>query len=136
MGDASFDDAVGDTDDSWLYIYDGTSTPTVGGADCFDCTSLAAYRYNQDGTTELVTGDGTATNTGWPRDGSQDWGLATLSYTATAADDGKPIGIAFYGANDVAFDDISLVSVPEPSTIVLCGLGILGVVSVLRRRDE
>ena len=124
-------DAVDDTDRSWLYIYDGSSTPAV-----FDNDSLAAYRYNQDGTTEPTVGDGTATNTGWPRDGGQDWGLATLSYTATAAVDGNPIGIAFYGAGDVAFDDVSVMSTPEPSTIVLCGLGILGVVSVLRRRDE
>ena len=124
-------DAVDDTDRSWLYIYDGSSTPAV-----FDNDSLVGYRYNQDGTTEFTVGDGTPTNTGWPRDGGQDWGLATLSYTATAAVDGNPIGIAFYGAGDVAFDDVSVMSTPEPSTIVLCGLGILGVVSVLRRRDE
>jgi hypothetical protein len=59
--------------------------------------------------------------------------LATLSYTATAAEDGHPIGIAMWGAGDAAWDDVTFTSTPEPSISMLFALsgGLL-----LRRRRK
>ena len=126
------DAGITNSDRIWMYMYDADNLPAV-----FDSGALAAWAYDFDGATALASGAsgaGIATNTGWPRDAGPDWGLASLSYTATAADHGKRIGIAFYGQRDVAIDDISLVSVPEPTSVYLCGLGILGIAALRRRR--
>jgi hypothetical protein len=66
--------------------------------------------------------------------GGGTWGLVSLSYTATAAEDGNPIGIAFWGGPDSAIDDVSLTSIPEPSVPLLIGLS--GGLLLLRRRKD
>jgi hypothetical protein len=107
---------------------------------------LVRARWISDGTVDsltLPTGTGatSVTSEGWLIGtdagdwvaGGGTWGLATLSYTATAAEDGHQIGIAMWGAGDAAWDDVSVTSTPEPSISMLFALsgGLL-----LRRRRK
>ena len=135
-------DSTADSDRHWLYIYNGNSIPglfTEGG-------ELVRARYLGDGTVDSFAGTGlgasSGTNAGWSiGDGTSTswnasggtWGLSTLTYTATAADDGAPIGIAFWGAGDAAVDDVTVTSIPEPSLPALLGLG--GMLLLRRRRS-
>lgn len=131
-------DSAGNSDRHWLYIFDGNTIPgpfTEG-------NDLARGRYLSDGTADSFGGTGggakSGTNDGWLiGDGSSSsweasggtWGLLTLSYTATAAEDGHPIGIAMWGADDEAVDDVSVaddVVIPEPSSLLLLGFGAVG----------
>jgi len=54
----------------------------------------------EDYTNNLIEKHGYAT--------VEDWGLESLSYTATAADAGKRIGIKMYGDEYVTFEDVTL----------------------------
>jgi hypothetical protein len=131
-GDSDATDPPADGSDRiWLYMYDGTATPAS-----FDADSLAAAFYERDGVVDVFLGGGTGTNAGWTIGGGDEWGLISVSYTATADDDGLPIGVGFFGRGDAALEDVSLTSVPipEPSTIILCGIGIVGLL-VLRQRQ-
>lgn len=132
-------DAVSDR--HWLYIYSGTTIPGAFS----EGTELVRARYLRDGTLDSFAGTGlgasSGSNPGWSiGDGSSTawqasggtWGLLTLTYTATAAEDGHPIGIAMWGAGDASFDDVSVTSIPEPSLSAL--LGLAGSALLLRRR--
>jgi hypothetical protein len=65
------------------------------------------------------------------------WHEVKLEYTATAAADGKPIGI-FLGpelaANNISVDNASLTSVPEPASVALLGAGPVVLWQLVRRR--
>jgi hypothetical protein len=70
------------------------------------------------------------------------WQQMTLSFTAGASADGKPIGI-YLGpeaqANRISVDDVTLTSIPEPGSVALWGAGAGSVVLwqlVRRRRSE
>ena len=135
-------DSTGDSDRTWMYIFD---SDTVAGP-FSEGTELVRARYINSGGSDnltLITGTGDASSTGegwsigtdagdWVAGGGT-WGLATLSYTATAAEDGHPIGIAMWGAGDAAWDDVTFTSTPEPSISMLFALsgGLL-----LRRRRK
>jgi hypothetical protein len=132
-------DSTGATDRAWFYFFDGTTLPGV----FTEGSDLLRARFLRDGTIDSFGGVGTgafsATNEGWSLGnnasweiGGGTWGLVTLSYTATAAEDGHPIGIAFWGGPDSAIDDVSVTSVPEPSLAALLALG--GGLLLRRRR--
>ena len=67
-------------------------------------------------------------------------GLATVSYTATAADDGDVIGIGFGGASTsyyTLYDNAvvsSTAAIPEPAT-GLIAFGLLGAAALRRRKN-
>ena len=115
-GDA---DAAGNSDRCWFYIFDGDAYPGAFA----EGNELVRARFINDGTVDSVaqpagTGAVDASNEGWsigtnPGDwvgGGGTWGKATLSYTATATDAGKRIGIAFWGGGDAAIDDVTVIS--------------------------
>jgi hypothetical protein len=135
-------DASGDSDRTWMYIFDRTTTPGAFS----EGSELVRARWISDGTVDsltLPTGTGatSVTSEGWSIGtdagdwvaGGGTWGLATLSYTATAAEDGHQIGIAMWGGGDAAWDDVGVTSTPEPSISMLFALsgGLL-----LRRRRK
>jgi hypothetical protein len=127
-------DSTATSDVSWLYIYHADTTPDLSTV-FFDNDSLTGSSYNRDGTTAPAAGAGLATNEGWTT-ALDSWGLVTLSYTATAADDGRPIGIGLYGRSDATIDDVEFNVIPEPSAVILCGLGVAGLTGLRRRKQE
>ena len=63
----------------------------------------------------------------------------TPTYTATAADAGQPIRIVISnpgggGSWQFSVDDVQLTAVPEPSTLLLAALGLIGLAGIGRRR--
>ena len=53
------------------------------------------------------------------------WAQISIShFVATGAPEiGHPIGVGFFARRDSAVDDASLSSVPEPTTMILVGVG-------------
>ena len=127
-------DSTGDSDRTWLYLYDGNTIP----GPFSEGSELVRARWISSGTVDSLTqptgtGAASVTSEGWSIGvngtgdwvtGGGTWGLATLSYTATAAEDGHPIGIAMWGAGDAAWDDVTVTSVTSepPATRSLVGL--------------
>ncbi len=64
------------------------------------------------------------------------WAQISISYFAAAGapEIGHPIGVGFFARRDSAVDDASLSSVPEPTTMILVGLGAGGLTLLARRR--
>ena len=93
------------------------------------------YTYQPSAT--LITANGLNNATYALSTNNGPFAQYTLSYTATAADAGKYIGLT-YGSSGTAYigaDDFTLTAaVPEPSTYVLLFAGLGGVLSVRRFR--
>ncbi len=66
-----------------------------------------------------------------------EWAQISLSHTVApgAPEIGNPIGVAFVPRVDSAVDDATLSFVPEPTTIVLVGLGGVALLACRRRRE-
>ena len=105
-------DAVGEDDSIWVYLFADPLPSLASGG--LDNNSLAVVRFNQAGTT-VVTGPATVGPfSGFNRSAGFAWTQVNLSYTATAADDGKKIGLAFWARRDAAIDDVALTSITTP----------------------
>jgi hypothetical protein len=119
-------DEVSDNDRVWLYFYDGTTdTGPQNGGGYLDY-SLGGFS-SLDGDFEVYD----------PGGAGSVWTEISFDYTAGAAEDGHQIGIAFFGRGNAAMDDVTLTSVPEPSMVVLAGLGIgFGGLLLVRHRRE
>lgn len=110
-GDTDSTDFDSGSDAAWLYIYDASNTPDLSTV-FFDDDSIFGMGFDRDGgffnAAFSGSGLGGASNDGWTIGGGNEWGKATISYTATAADNGKPIGVGLFGRFDAAFDDMEL----------------------------
>jgi hypothetical protein len=127
-------DAAGSDDSIWLYLF-ADSVPTLASGG-LDVNALAYVRFDQSGST-VVTGPATVGPfSGFARSGGSAWTQVSFSYTASAADDGKAIGLAFWARRDAALDDVALSSVPEPTTALMLGAGIVVGSWIIRRRRE
>jgi hypothetical protein len=120
-------DATGASSRVFLYFFDG-SVPFS------EANSLLFKRFAVD------TGD--FVNRGprmSPAQSATNWQQITLNYTALpgAPEIGHPLGVAFWMADDGALEDALLTSnpVPEPSTVILVGIGGLSLLGVRRRRE-
>lgn len=104
----------------FMYLFDGS-------APFDDATALAK-----------ITHEGSAINDRPPSmtaaDSKNNWTELTLSYTPTGGAIGKPIGVGFFVRRGTAIDDVSLSSVPEPTSIILVGLSGLTLLGLARRR--
>ena len=72
-----------------------------------------------------------------PAESQAAWQQISLSHTVLpgAPEIGHPIGVAFWAAGDGAVDDATLSVVPEPTTIVLVGIGGLALLACRSRRS-
>jgi hypothetical protein len=64
------------------------------------------------------------------------WSLLSISHTVAigAPEVGAPLGIGFFVRRGTAIDDVSLDVVPEPTTVILVGMGGMTLLGLRRRR--
>ncbi|MBN1852543.1 MAG: PEP-CTERM sorting domain-containing protein, partial [Pirellulales bacterium] len=97
----------------------------------FDTQSLAVQRFAPD------TGDFINRTPGsTPAESQAEWTQISIRHTVGSGvpEIGHPIGVAFWAAADGAVDDAMLAVIPEPSTVVLAGIG--GLILLACRRRE
>jgi hypothetical protein len=120
---AQNDEVLDHTNGLFMYIFDGTqpfsdanSLANLGGA-------FTAINQRQPGMTAAQS--------------QANWTKVSLShYVAVGAQEiGHPVGVGFFARRDTAVDDGSLSVVPEPTTVVLVGLGLGGLALLARRRE-
>jgi hypothetical protein len=108
----------------FLYIFDGSQPFS-------EANSLVFQRFAPD-TGDFINRPPAAT----PAQSQSLWRQISLSHTVSpgALEIGHPVGVGFWGADDNAVDDATLTSViPEPTSIILVGIGGLTVLSLRRR---
>lgn len=116
-----------DTSRVWLYIFDG-SVPFS------DTNSLRVALYQPS------DGDFVNRDRSWDDVESRaNWTQISLSFDAIAGGSylGNPVGVGFWSEADNAVDDATLTvtnTIPEPSTIVLVGLGGVALLALRRRQ--
>ncbi len=118
-------DATDDSSRVFLYMFDGTLPFS-------EANSLTFQRFAPD------TGDFVNRSPNWTAAESQAaWQQISLSHTVLpdAPEIGHPIGVAFWGGDDGAVDDATLTVVPEPTTILLVGIGGLALLACRPRRS-
>ncbi len=116
---------LGNTSDAndrfWMYFFGGTGGDGGSPPADLDNDSLVRVTFHQDGTLNPgdPVGDGTGAKgvlpfSGFNRSADAEWTLVGLTYTATAADAGKRIGLGFWANELGAVDDIALTSITMP----------------------
>jgi hypothetical protein len=118
---AQNDEVLDDTNGLFMYIFDGTVPFS-------DANSLA---------NSLVTAINPRTPGMTQAQSQANWTQVSLSHfvAAGAPEIGHSIGVGFFARRDTAVDDASLSATPEPTTVVLVGIGLLGP-SILGRRRQ
>lgn len=125
------DASTDDNDRLWLYLFagvDGTVDEDTdedeapgdeGAAGTMDGSSIFRATFHQDGTIDGIAGVGTGTQgflpfTGFVRSADSDWTRVGFTYTASAADEGKRIGLGFWANDRGSVDDVALTSTVQP----------------------
>lgn len=127
QGDA--DAAGGAADSATLYLFDGTIP--------FTEASSLTYTYFQGGSGGAFN-NRVGTSAGSDHAASiANWTQLSVSYFVGASSPaiGHQIGVGFYVGEDAAVDDASLSATPEPTTVVLAGLGGVSLLALRRRRQ-
>jgi hypothetical protein len=115
---AQNDEVLDNTNGLFMYIFDGT----IPFSDANSVSSVLHTAIN-------------ARAAGMTAAESQaNWTQLSVSHTVAsgAPEIGNPVGVGFFARRDTSVDDATLTVVPEPSTVVLAGLG--GVALLTRRR--
>jgi hypothetical protein len=117
---AQNDEVLDNTNGVFMYIFDG-NVPFS------DANALAS---------SLVTAIPKRTAGMTAAQSQANWAQISISYFAAAGAPaiGHPIGVGFFARRDSAVDDASLSSVPEPTTMILVGIGAGGLTLLARRR--
>jgi len=98
-----------------------------------DATAVGRLAFHDDGTTASAVAASNIVSANYQSvTDAGNWTTVSYEYTATGADDGKDIGIAFWASGAPYMDNVQFESVPEPSSTALLGLG--GLALILRRR--
>jgi len=121
---AQNDEELDDTNGLFMYIFDGSapfsdanSLANLGGA-------FTAINARQPGMTAAQS--------------QANWTQVSVSHFVApgAPEIGNPVGVGFFARRDTAVDDATLTVVPEPTTVVLVGVGLGGIALLGRRRRE
>jgi hypothetical protein len=105
----------------FLYIFDGTVPFS-------DANSLASQLF----TTEIPA----RTQAMTAAQSQANWAQISISHTVAlgAPEIGHPVGVGLFVRKDSAVDDATLTGVPEPTTMILVGVGAGGLTLLGRRR--
>jgi len=116
---AQNDEILNETNGVFLYIFDGTKP--FSDANALASTLVTAINKRQPGMSAAQS--------------QANWSLISISHTVLpgALEIGHPVGVGFFGRKDSAVDDASLSAVPEPTTVILVGIGAAGLALVGRR---
>jgi hypothetical protein len=117
---AQNDEILNDTNGVFLYIFDGTVPFS-------DANSLAGGLFQ-------AINSRTAGMTALESQGN--WTQISISHSVApgALEIGNPVGVGFFARRDSAVDDATLTAVPEPTTALLLGTGLLVGSWIVRRK--
>jgi hypothetical protein len=108
------------TEGVFMYLFDGSSTFS-------EATALAMVLYDDSAINDRTAGMSSL-------DSQNNWTPISLTYTPTGNAIGKPIGVGFFLRRGSAIDDVTLSSVPEPTSVLLVGMSGLAVLGMRRRK--
>lgn len=115
---AQNDEVLDNTNGVFMYIFDGTVP--FSDANALAGALILAIPQRAAGMTAAQS--------------QANWGQISISHTVApgAPEIGHPVGVGFFARRDSAVDDATLSAVPEPSGVILAGLG--GVAWLVARR--